>query len=130
MKYGEGPVHTVSWPSDDGNLTLNEIDLADMVLPVVNITIHPNGHNRWVFDYRVTFEFADPEDFGEKRVIYSSRTGGVILDQDNNKHSGVYQGPSFPSVAARPALRIHVRELAGHEAFAIVSRAAQDIPHG
>ena len=102
-----GPVHTVSWPSDDGNLTLNEIDLADMVLPVVNITIHPNGHNRWVFDYRVTFEFADPEDFGEKRVIYSSRTSGVILDQDNNKHSGVYQGPSFPSVAARPAAPLH-----------------------
>lgn len=98
-----GPVHSVSWPSDDGNLTLNEIDLADMVLPEVNITIHPNGDDRWIFDYRVTFEFADPGDFEEKRAIYVSHTGGVILDQDNNKHSGVYQGPSFPRVAARTA---------------------------
>jgi len=98
-----GPVHSVSWPSDDGNLTLNEIDLADMVLPEVNITIQPNGNDRWIFDYRVTFEFADPDDFEEKRAFYSSHTRGVILDQDNNKHSGVYQGPSFPAVAARPA---------------------------
>ena len=96
-------MHSVSWPSDDGNLTLNEIDLADMVLPEVNITIHPNGNDRWIFDYRVTFEFADPDDFNEKRVFYSSQTSGVILDQDNNKHSGVYQGPSFPRVAARTA---------------------------
>jgi phospholipase C len=98
-----GPVHSVSWPSDDGNLTLNEIDLADMVLPEVNITISPNGNDRWIFDYRVTFEFADPDDFEEKHVRYSSRTSGVILDQDNNKHSGVYQGPSFPMVVARSA---------------------------
>lgn len=35
-----------------------------------------------------------------------------------------------PVWLARPAFRIHVREMAGHEAFAIVSRAAQDIPHG
>ena len=68
-----------------------------MVLPEVNsITIHPNGNDRWIFDYRVTFEFADPDDFNEKHVFYSSHTSGVILDQDNNKHSGVYQGPSFP----------------------------------
>jgi phospholipase C len=97
-----GPVRTVHWPSDDGNLTLNEILLADMVLPEFNITIHP-GQDRWIFDYRVTFEFADPDDFEEKRIIYSSQISGVILDQDNNKHSGVYQGSSFPAVAARPA---------------------------
>jgi phospholipase C len=97
-----GPVRTVQWPSDDGNLTLNEILLADMVLPEFNITIHP-GQDRWIFDYRVTFEFADPDDFEEKRAIYSAQISGVILDQDNNKHSGVYQGPSFPAVAARPA---------------------------
>ena len=35
-----------------------------------------------------------------------------------------------PSWLARPAFRVHVREMAGHEAFAIVSRAAQDIAHG
>lgn len=77
--------------------------LADMVLPEVKVTIHPNGHNRWIFDYRVTFEFAEQDDFEEKHAIYSSRTSGVILDQDNNQYSGVYQGPSFPAVAARRA---------------------------
>lgn len=35
-----------------------------------------------------------------------------------------------PSWLARPAFRIHVRETAGHEAFAIVSRSAQEIEHG
>lgn len=88
-----------SWSSDDGSLPSNSIRLADMVLPVVNIIIYPNGDDRWIFDYRVTFEFASPEDFAEKRLIYSSRTSGVILDQDNNKHSGVYQGSPFPTVS-------------------------------
>ncbi|MGI8329326.1 alkaline phosphatase family protein [Actinomadura scrupuli] len=98
-----GPVKSVSWPSDDGTLTLPEIPLADMVLPEVDITIDPNGNDRWIFDYRVTFEFADPADFAAKRSVYSSRTGGVILSQNINRHVGVYQGPSFPTVAARPA---------------------------
>ena len=70
-----------------------------MVLPVVNIIIFPNGDDRWIFDYQVTFEFGSPEDFAEKRLIYSSRTNGVILDQDNNKHSGAYEGPPFPTVS-------------------------------
>lgn len=98
-----GPVKSVHWPSDDGNLTLNEIMLADVVLPVVNITMRQSGTDRWIFDYEVKMEFADPNDFQEKSVFYSWRTSGVILDQDNNKHSGAYRGPGFPSVAARPA---------------------------
>lgn len=41
------------------------------------------------------------------------------------------EGPdTHPSWLARPAFRIHVREMAGHEAFAIVSRAAQENGHG
>ena len=40
-----------------------------------------------------------PADFGLKRQFYSSQTNGVILDQTNNKHSGVYQGRPFPTVA-------------------------------
>lgn len=41
------------------------------------------------------------------------------------------EGPdSRPSWLARPAFRIHVREMAGHEAFAIISHAAQNIAHG
>ena len=69
-----------------------------MVLPVVYIVIVPNEEDRWIFDYRVTFEFEDQHDFGQKRHIYSSSTGGIILDQDNNKHRGVYQGRPFPTV--------------------------------
>jgi phospholipase C len=103
-EFGDGgDVKSVTWPSPDGNLTLNEIALADMVLPAITITTHPNGNDRWIFDYRLTFEFVDRDDFRQKPRIYSYRVGGVILDQDNNRHSGVYQGPSFPAVAARPA---------------------------
>ena len=46
----------------------------------------------------MTFEFVDPQDFGQKPRFYSSKTKGVILDQDNNKHAGVYQGQPFPTV--------------------------------
>jgi hypothetical protein len=35
-----------------------------------------------------------------------------------------------PSWLARPSFRIHVRELAGHEAFSIVTRAAQEVSSG
>ena len=94
---------TFSWaavPSpDEGTLISNTIRLADMVLPVVYIVIVRNDdEDRWIFDYRVTFEFVDPHDFGQKPQIYSSSTGGIILDQDNNKHRGVYQGRPFPTV--------------------------------
>jgi Phosphoesterase family/Ricin-type beta-trefoil lectin domain-like len=95
-----GVIKTISWPGDGGGL--NGVSLADMVLPVVNISIDA-GQDRWIFDYRLTLEFADNNDFKAKSVFYRSTTSGVILDQDNNKHSGVYQGPSFPTVAARPA---------------------------
>jgi phospholipase C len=95
-----------SWEAEEGQLASNSIRLADMVLPVVYIVIVPNGNDRWIFDYRVTFEFADTQDFGQKRRIYSSSTSGVILDQDNNKHAGVYQGRPFPTVTppTAPAL--------------------------
>jgi Phosphoesterase family len=83
-----------SWSG--GTLASNSIRLADMVLPVVSIVIVPNGNDRWIFDYQVTFEFGDPQDSGQKHLIYSSRTNGIILDQDNNKYSGVYQGRPFP----------------------------------
>ncbi len=99
----KGAVHTIRWPSSDGTLTLGEILLADMVLPEIVITIAPNGDDTWIFDYRVTFEFADPNDFAQKSVFYVTSTSGVILDQDHTKHVGVYQGPAFPAVAARPA---------------------------
>ncbi len=87
-----------SWTSDEGTLISNTIRLADMVLPVVYVVIHQDEEDRWIFDYRVTFEFEDVHDFGGKRQIYTSATQGVILDQKNNKHKGVYQGRPFPTV--------------------------------
>src|ERR1019366_8399064 len=84
------------------------VRLADMVLPVVYITIAPNGNDRWTFDCRMTFEFEDPADFGPKRRIFSSQTNGITLDQDNPKHASVYQGEPFPTVAppTAPALAL------------------------
>jgi len=93
-------IKTISWPGDGGDL--NEVPLAGLVLPVVNISIDA-GQDRWIFDYRLTLEFSDNADFQAKSVFYRYTISGVILDQDNNRHSGVYQGPSFPTVAARPA---------------------------
>ena len=88
-----------SWEAEEGQLASPRIRLADMVLPVVYIVIVPNGNDRWIFDYRVTFEFESASDFRQKRTMYSSGVSGVILDQDNNKHMGVYQGRPFPTVA-------------------------------
>jgi phospholipase C len=89
-----------SWSADGvgGGLASSTIRLADMVLPVTYIIIYPSGNDRWIFDYQVTFEFSDPLNHGGKHHIYSSRTDGVILDQDNNKHRGVYRGRPFPTV--------------------------------
>ena len=62
----EGPLPNrrdqVSWSSSPGDLPLASpgIRLADIVLPVVYVVIDPPGHDRWIFDYEVTYEFADP----------------------------------------------------------------------
>ena len=100
--------HTMSWSSspDDGALAGGGIRLADVVLPVVYIVIVPVGHDRWNFDYRVTYEFTDPHSVTGKPLVLASHTTGVILDQDNVKHEGVYQGPPFPTVTppTAPAL--------------------------
>ncbi len=53
-----------SWAADEGTLISNTIRLADMVLPVVYIVIVPNGDDRWIFAYSITFEFEDAHDFG------------------------------------------------------------------
>ncbi|HXO40833.1 MAG TPA: alkaline phosphatase family protein [Thermoanaerobaculia bacterium] len=73
-------------------LASSSIRLRDIVLPVVNINIAPNGHDRWIFDYRVTYEFNNGQAF-------TSQTNGIILDQDNHKHASVYQGTPFPIIA-------------------------------
>jgi phospholipase C len=87
-----------SWLADDGALAANPIRLADMVLPAVYIEIDTGGDDdRWTFDYQVTLEFANPADFNQKRQLYSWRTSGIVLDQDNRNYLGVYQGRPFPT---------------------------------
>ena len=106
-----GPLSPLSykrytWSSDDGTLASNEIRLADMMLPEVYIIIAPSEDDCWIFDYRVTFEFSDPQNFEAKHQIFASRTSGIILDQDNNKYVGSYQGTPFPTVAPPTAPRL------------------------
>jgi phospholipase C len=101
QEFADPSTHGVTWSAEEGTLAPNSIQLRDIVLPVVYITIHPNGNDRWIFDYRLTFEFGHPDDQKDqgKRRIFRSRTNGIILDQDNNIHSGAYQGDPFPTVA-------------------------------
>jgi hypothetical protein len=74
-------------PSTHGfDLALQDssVTVRDLGLPIVNIDITPNGNDRWIFDYTVSLGFDDGKTF-------SSTTTGVILDQDNRHHTGVFQ---------------------------------------
>jgi phospholipase C len=95
----------VTWSSSPGDLPLASpgIRLADVVLPVVYVVIDPPGSDRWIFDYEVTYEFADSRNADDKRHVFVSRTTGVTLDQDRRKHEGVYNGTPFPAVAPATA---------------------------
>ncbi|MBV9579384.1 MAG: RICIN domain-containing protein [Chloroflexi bacterium] len=75
-------------------LASNAIRLQDMVLPLVFVNVVPTGSDRWIFDYKVTFTFSD----GSTSYTFSSRTDGVILDAENHKHVGVYEGDPFPTL--------------------------------
>lgn len=66
-------------------LVSNTITLSDLNVPVVNIHIQPNGHDRWIFDYTVSLYFDNGKTF-------SSSESGIVLDQDNRDHTGVFQG--------------------------------------
>jgi phospholipase C len=84
--------------TDDGGNPYKRIDLPlasrfiylrDMILPVVYINIGA-GEDQWIFDYRVTLFFGGQP--------YSWTVSGVVLDQDNHKHMGVYSGRPFPTL--------------------------------
>ncbi|MGA2637387.1 hypothetical protein [Methylocella sp.] len=96
---GQGfPAPSTRWvffPSAQLSLASNNIKLQDIVLPVVFINIVQNDEDQWIFDFQVTYTFSDGRDF-------TSRTNGVILDQDYHQYECVYQGPSFPVVQALP----------------------------
>ena len=98
QSFDDPSTKSITWTVGPGTPQITPIAMADIVLPQVTIGITPNGRNRWIFDYRVTFTFTDPANADGKGLVFSSSTGGVILDQDNNLHRGVYQGGSFPTI--------------------------------
>ena len=109
LKGEEFPVKSYKsfvWATN--TLASNTIRLQDIVLPETSILIIPQNkekRDRWIFDYRITFEFTNIQSDGFHSILsYSSRTNGIILDQDNNKYSGVYQGNSFPTVTPATAV--------------------------
>ena len=72
------------------------IPLEEIILPVVNIHILPNGSDTWVFDYQVQFYFGDPDvptdpnhvyDFGFSSNI--NGVTGIVLTQDNRNYTGI-----------------------------------------
>lgn len=69
------------------------IFLRDMVLPVVYINIAADD-DQWIFDYRVTLFFGGQP--------YSWTVSGVVLNDTQHKHMGVYSGRAFPSVFCPP----------------------------
>lgn len=78
MEFVDPSTHTF-------DLTLNSSDIkvADLTAPFVSIDIQPKGHDRWIFDYVVKLTFSDGS-------TYSTKSQGVILDQDNKHYSGVF----------------------------------------
>jgi hypothetical protein len=68
------------------NLAANDIDVDDIVLPVVNIHILTNGSDVWMFDYVIAFVFDDGQNFTYSSA--SSGAPGITLDQDNRNFSG------------------------------------------
>jgi hypothetical protein len=102
QEFPDPSTKTVVFSTTPLPLASNSIRLQDIVLPVVFINITPHGNARWNFDYRVTYTFSNGQTF-------SSQTNGIILDQNNHKHVGVYQGSPFPTVAppGKPQLNVH-----------------------
>ncbi len=97
QEFKIGSISYVGFGNGGLRLASDSIRLEDMVLPVVSINIAPHGHDRWIFDYEVTFEFRQsPGTLPSQK--FSFRRDGVILDQDNHKHVSVYQGRPFPEI--------------------------------
>ena len=99
--FGESSLNEISLPLQVQGLHQNEI-----TLPVVQIDIQPTGtfsvRDRWIFDYQLVLTFNDGR-------VYTSQTNGVILDQDNRRHLGAYQGAPFPTAPqpGKPAMNVH-----------------------
>src|SRR5262245_26220552 len=76
-------------------LRTQPIPLEEIILPVVNIHILPNGNDRWIFSYTIVFVFDDGRSFSAS----SNADGitGIILNQDNRNYSGIcVENPFVP----------------------------------
>jgi hypothetical protein len=80
QEFGDKPASTNTFVLP---LTSTSVKVSELLLPTYAITIHPNGHDRWIFDCTVTITASDGSQF-------SSSKGGIILDQDNRTFSGVF----------------------------------------
>ncbi|MFJ9179323.1 alkaline phosphatase family protein [Streptomyces sp. NPDC102360] len=96
--FDDPSTKSITWTVGPATPEIAPIAMADIVLPVIAIRVFPNGHDRWIFNYRLTFTFTDPANADQKGLVFSTTTDGVILDQDNTVSFSVYQGPSFPTV--------------------------------
>jgi hypothetical protein len=85
MEFVDPSTHEFDLPLKSAN-----IKLADITLPVTTIHIQPNGHDRWIFDYTVSLIFTDGTPSPGK--TFSSTETGIVLDQDNKDHTGVFKG--------------------------------------
>lgn len=85
MEFVDPSTHEFDLPVKSSGVKMSEIGV-----PVVNIHIQPHGHDRWIFDYTVSLIFSDGTAAPGK--TFSSTKTGVVLDQDNKDHTGVFQG--------------------------------------
>jgi hypothetical protein len=95
VEFKEGSSHTY-------NISLRspKIPLEEIVLPVVNIHIQPNGSDRWIFSYTITFSFENEDGSDGGSFSASSDTNGVsgiVLDENNQNYSGIcIENPIHP----------------------------------
>ncbi len=78
VEFVDPSVHEFDLPLSSQNVTLESLNI-----PVVEIGITPNGNDRWIFDYKTSLTFDDGNTFTAGQF-------GVILDQDNRHHVGLF----------------------------------------
>jgi phospholipase C len=96
--FPQDQTRTIVFSANSLPLASNSIRLQDMVLPQVFINIGPTGGGQWIFDYQISYFFASPSN-PANWWTGQYETDGIILNNVVHKHSSVYQGEPFPTVA-------------------------------
>jgi phospholipase C len=106
-EFKTGSIHGVLFGQNGLPLASNSIMLRDMALPEININIVPNGHDRWIFDWEMHLVFTETQVDGQTvERVYQTRRNGIILDQDNHKYKGVYNGDPLPTATPEPKAKL------------------------